>query len=1298
VIDTTIHGGSQTGLIGVGAVTAASIVINNYADLRPPTEQTDTAKAVVPCPYPGLAYFGPGDAELFFGRDEAVDKLLKAVGRRGLTALVGASGSGKSSVVLAGLAPRLHREEGWLFSYFRIGYQLDRDPFLALARALVPFYVTSDDATDRLTNTRKLAERLNLGELTLRDVFTECRNRNKGRRILLIADQFEETFTLVADDIVRHRFIDALLAGFPDPTSSSNPDICLILTLRADFYGHALLHRPLADALQGRVENLGPMKREELRSAVVQPAENTEVSFDPGLVETLLNDVESKAGSLPLLQFALREMWGRQENRRITRKSYDTIGGVEGALAQRAEAVFAELTENGANIEVVETFRRLFTRLVMPGEGQEDTRRVVERRELGDGVWSLAQRLAGEGNRLVVTNATAVSLETAELVHEALIRNWPKLVDWVNRDRAFLSWLRQIKANMDLWSTDPSDEGALLRGSMLAQAEDWIDRRGEDLSLVERSFIEASIALRRRAELEKEAARQAEIKRQQELAEAARSISIEQRRRARVAVAGVIVAILLATFGGYEAVDASRQATAARLAEKAALASQEIAESQQAIAIAAAGRARDEEEKAKAEARRADSEARRAMEQAQLAISNQKLMLAGLSLRETDAGRPDRGLRLALAAATTEETLHDVPAVRAAFERAIYHGSLEIGVLKGHKEQVRSAEFSPDGRRIVTTSSDYTVRIWDAESGQERSILDRARIGAMVGVTFSPDGRLIATAQANNATVRIWDADTGRQIRELVPAQLGVPMGSAFTPDGRRIITAGGGNTACIWDVESGQVIVTLSGHTGSVANAAFSPDGQRAATASEDKTARIWDANTGAEIHSLAHEGKISTVAFSPDGRRVLTASEKIARLWDVDSGKEVRSLNHDSSVSTATFSPDGRLIVTASQDKAAHVWDVDTGSQTNVLRGHEDYLFSAAFSSDGRRIVTASNDKTARIWDAETGNETRRPINFDDLVSFVAIDASGQRGVLLAGDILNKRRGVAGIWSPQDGTVVRWLRGHKGGVTSVIFSTNGRLILTASFDGTARLWNAETGEDIGVLQGHRNTVIKASFDPSGQRAVTASWDGTVRIWDVDSQQEITRLRGNTTYVTSVLFSPDGRRVITASPALGFPPRIWDARSGKELLHLNDHGIFAVAFTSDGRRVITAGFQALRVWDVETGQQLRELRGHESTVRTLQISPDGLHAVTTSDDKTMRIWDLEGGQEVFVAKNRADRFSSATFSPDGRRIIAASENTVRIWEVMDSAAIHEKYSYLRNQYHLSSQERADFYLPDLEH
>src|SRR5271170_3769929 len=302
-IGVTLTGGQIQGVAGAGSVVIENFTIYNRAPEEPDTQAAD-GEPLAPCPYPGLAYFGPNDSGLFFGRDAAIDRLTTAVSRRSFTALVGASGSGKSSVVLAGLAPRLYGLGGWRFGHFRIGNELEHNPFLALSRAVSPLCTANMDDLDRLTETRKLAALLQSGELALRDLFAESRGRDKGNRILLIADQFEETFTLVEDEAVRHRFIDVLLAGFPDLAPRSSSNVSLILTMRADFYGRALLYRPLAAALQGHVENLGPMSRDELRLAIETPAEIEKVSFGPGLVETLLDDVERKPGSLPLLQFA----------------------------------------------------------------------------------------------------------------------------------------------------------------------------------------------------------------------------------------------------------------------------------------------------------------------------------------------------------------------------------------------------------------------------------------------------------------------------------------------------------------------------------------------------------------------------------------------------------------------------------------------------------------------------------------------------------------------------------------------------------------------------------------------------------------------------------------------------------------------------------------------------------------------------------------------------------------------------------------------------------------------------------
>jgi hypothetical protein len=489
-INATVSGGA------VGIASAQVVRIENlYVGAAEPIELVKPAGPIPLCPYPGLAYFGPQDAARFFGREQGIRALAKAVAKRSFTALVGASGSGKSSVVLAGLAPRLETQGGWRSTYFWIGTEPDKNPFAALACALSPL-LGDGDVVDRMRRAQKLANSLASGEISLPYVVGQCRIVNPGKRILLIADQFEEVFTLVPDGASRDRFINGLIEAFHDPAPGASPDVCLVLTLRADFYNAALRYRPLADRLQDHIENLGPMTREELREAVVKPAEAVHVRFEPGLVDTILDVVERRPGGLPLLQFALREMWGRLKTPLFNREDYDAIGGVEGALSQQAQRIFDGETNRGNDEIAVGLFRRLFTRLVTLGEGSEDTRRVVGRDELGSDAWALAQKLADENNRLIVTAASTSGRETAEVAHEALIRNWPTLVDWVNLDRNFISWRTQLTPHLNGWRANPRDESTLLRGRPLAVAEDWFAQRGDDFGEGEETYVLESISPR----------------------------------------------------------------------------------------------------------------------------------------------------------------------------------------------------------------------------------------------------------------------------------------------------------------------------------------------------------------------------------------------------------------------------------------------------------------------------------------------------------------------------------------------------------------------------------------------------------------------------------------------------------------------------------------------------------------------------------------------------------------------------------------------------------------------------------
>jgi serine/threonine protein kinase len=456
----------------------------NYYYYTEDSPNTD-ADENLPCPYRGLFHFSPNDAEFFFGREVFVEELFNATKTYNFIPVLGASGSGKSSVVLAGLVPKLQNEGHWLFTHFRP----DSDPFHALALALVPLYNPNLDHVNTIIQARKLSKALGEGEIPLADVFAQIHQNHPTHRVLLIADQFEEIYTLCTDQKIRHRFLDTLLANFPSSLFQSHYKCVLIVTMRADFLGNALSYQPFGDVLLNTDIKIRPMNYKELEQVIVKPSEKLGVTFEEGLVKRILDDVESEPGTLPLLEFALTELWQRRNRKQLTHVAYEKMGEVKGVLSCYADAKYYNLRD-----EDKEKVRRIFIQLVRLGEGTEDTRRLATKAELGEASWGLVKELADA--RLVVTSRNAEDQETVEVVHEALIRNWSQLRQWMQTDRSFRAWQDRLRIAIYQWKQTQRDEGALLRGVLLVDAEEKLKQRREDLSEEEQEFIQASLELR----------------------------------------------------------------------------------------------------------------------------------------------------------------------------------------------------------------------------------------------------------------------------------------------------------------------------------------------------------------------------------------------------------------------------------------------------------------------------------------------------------------------------------------------------------------------------------------------------------------------------------------------------------------------------------------------------------------------------------------------------------------------------------------------------------------------------------
>jgi WD40 repeat protein/DNA-binding CsgD family transcriptional regulator len=1236
--------------------------------------ETDTSITGLPepeNPYKGLRAFQAADEQDFFGREAITKKLLQRMSEDGdlrrFLAVVGPSGSGKSSLVKAGLIPALWRgelpgSERW----FIIDMNPTARPLDELEVALVR--VTAE-------HTEGLREQLERDEFGLVRA-AKILLPDDGSELVIVIDQFEEVFNLVEDEEIRSHFLDLLHAAIVDPESR----VRVVITLRADFYDRPLNYADFGQLVQNRTETVLPLSAEELERAIAQPARRVGLKFEEGLVPAIIQDVHYQPGALPLLQYALTELFDQRTNRTMTHEAYQVIGGTVGALANRAEEIYAELGEDSQ-----EAARQMFLRLVTLGEGVEDTRRRADRSELlaivceekHDAMDELIDSFASY-RLLALDNDPTTRSPTVEVAHEALLREWDRLRGWLNESREDIRLQRQLSFAAEGWKESDHDASYLLRGSRLEQCQRWESETELALTPLEQKYLEQSINARTERET-------LEAERQEREAGLERTRQTLRRGLIGVLSIGLLVSLGL-TFFAFDQRDEALIQASIGLSSQAALELQGTSP-ERAVPIALEA----------LENYPYTWQAERALGEA--VFSNHlHLILNHDGWINTAFWSPDQTRILTAADDNTAKVWNAITG--------------ELLFTFEHDDWVPGARWSPSGDRILTHQGGdpghvAKLNIWSSTTGE---LIQSIQMGGEEGVyldsDWSPNGTQIAVSKMDGIT-RVWDVDSGELVFSFdAPRICGgicMPGNRAWSPNGDLIVTLDFEGGMTIWDAYTGEELHQIKAHFSEIWSVAWSKSGEQLLTASGDGEVKIWNTLDGSEILKLDGHTAGAMAMWSPDENYfVSTSFDGTAKVWDALTGEQIVEFDeHALRLNVGVWSPNGKYIATGGEDATARIWDAFTGKVEQVLYGHDSDVSFALWSPDGKQLVTTGEDGTANIWNFTNETELLKIEGYEGASFVLHWSSDGNR---LARTFRNRKVEIYNTVSGESSLI---LEAHQSRVMWVAFSPSGDRIVSTSEDGSAKVWDSISGEHIATHESHKvseHGVFRAEWSPDGSRIATTCYapDCAVRIWDpLTGEDQMIFSEHQNWGVLGARWSTDGSKI--ASISVYGEAFIWDASTGELLLSLypeeNRSRVWAVAWSPKGDRLAThTNDGILRIWDAITGEELITKPGHSALLVTMDWLPSGERLFSGDVTGVYKMFDTSSGAEVFSAY--IPNYDSMALSPDGSRFATASDHggPIKIFSIWSNfkelTELAQECCLIRE---LSPEERDKFGLPPRE-